>query len=185
MAFVRVAFAASLLAVSFFVVLRADPAPDSALLDAARRYESWARVDNLNHWMPTLCSYQPGRTWFSASDDPLTHGRKLYPLSARDRDAYANGGVQPDGQTIVKEGWTPRPWREGDPQDYGNVATLNGEKWVKDRRMGLFLMHKSAGVWSYAVATPGGERLLDPIATATCRGCHESAKPDRLFGLPR
>ena len=207
MAIARFAFGASLFALGFFIALRAEPAPDSGLLEAARTYAGWGRVDDMNRWMPGLCSYQPGQSRLSASDDALTHGRKLYLLFARHRDAYMAGGVQADGQTIVKEGWIPKPvgsreqvherireriyGKERDRGDAGELRSLtlaadvNGEMWAPSRRMGLFLMHKSGGEWSYAVATPDGTRLLDPIATSTCRGCHDSAKPDRLFGPPR
>jgi hypothetical protein len=200
MVFVRTVFASSLLAVLLFLVLRADlaghGASEAALLDAARGYVEWGRVDDRNRWAPTLCAYSPSTPRMSQITNSLHHGRKLFYLFARDREAYVHGGVQPDGQTIVKEAWHPRALQSDDSLDpraggqdrggnFTRVAEFLGEKWVADRRMGLFLMHKSRGEWTYAVASADGSRLHERGRLATCHGCHDAAGPDRLFGLSR
>lgn len=46
-------------------------------------------------------------------------------------------------------------------------------------------MHKSGEDWTYAVTSADGTRFLGRGRHEACAACHDSAKPDRLFGLPR
>lgn len=98
------------------------------LLEIARDYETLGRVDDQYRWAPGLCSAvpQPSVARFSASTESATHGRKLYFLFAKERDAYLRLGAEPHvknlaansappvahvapvGQVIVKESWIPR-----------------------------------------------------------------------------
>jgi hypothetical protein len=96
------------------------------LLTIARIYPTYGRVDDEARWGPLLCRRPalPGRAHASQSEDESTHGRKLYSLFARDRQAY----VQPDRpttvpsdvvqQVIVKESWVPEEMKER-PADLG------------------------------------------------------------------
>src|SRR5438067_72847 len=60
------------------------------LLEVAKTYERYGRVDDEYRWAPFLCREpRPGRAAFSASKDDGTHGRKLYSLFAKDHKAYA------------------------------------------------------------------------------------------------
>lgn len=136
------------------------------VLDAARRYAQYGRVDDDVRWAPTDCRESmepPLRT--SASRDTATHGRKQYFLFAKDRESYlrARDIDQPDGQVVVKESWIPGPGHTKGP---------------------LFLMLKSEGDWIYATATPDGREMTATGKLATCMKCHESASTrDRMFGL--
>ena len=64
---------------------------DTQLLEIARGYEAYGRVDDLNRWAPTLCRPAPSEARFSQSDDVETHGGKIYYVFARDREAYVSG----------------------------------------------------------------------------------------------
>ncbi|HKB36871.1 MAG TPA: cytochrome P460 family protein [Gemmataceae bacterium] len=81
------------------------------LLKAAREYTDFGRVDDEMRWAPYLCRMpMPGTAHVSASKDSDTHGRKLYSLFAKDRDAYfllARDRTAPVGQVIVKQSWVP------------------------------------------------------------------------------
>jgi hypothetical protein len=67
------------------------------LLAIAKYYKCLRQVDVEARWAPSDCLtipfYTPAKARVSASDDAETHGRKLYFLFAKDRDAYlALGG---------------------------------------------------------------------------------------------
>src|SRR5690242_7517422 len=63
--------------------------PDQLMLQIAAGYSQWGRVDDVARWAPFLCSVPiRGVHRFSQSDDPETHGQKIYALYARNRDAY-------------------------------------------------------------------------------------------------
>src|SRR5262245_55857183 len=58
------------------------------LLEVAKTYERFGRVDDEVRWAPFFCRMpQPGRAQFSTSKDDDTHGRKLYSIFAKDRKA--------------------------------------------------------------------------------------------------
>src|SRR5437763_11759917 len=64
-------------------------APTQLMLDVATAYSQWGRVDNEGRWAPYLCRNPiAGTHRFSQSDDPETHGQKIYALYAKNRDAY-------------------------------------------------------------------------------------------------
>src|SRR5688572_28079776 len=85
-------------------------ADDPKLLDATRNYAAYGKVDNADRWAVTDCrAPEPAPPRVSASRDLETHGRKLYYLFAKDREAYrlAKEFSQPQGQVVVKESWIP------------------------------------------------------------------------------
>lgn len=180
------------------------PALREQLEEIARSYPSWGRVDDQARWAPELCRMpQPGVVRLSESRDPETHGRKLYSVFVRDRDAYLAEGPAPVGQVIVKESWVPReiPLDEapaGQPAFSPEVAELgffpyaerDGRVWRADERGPLFVMLKldpstaqTDQGWVYATLTPEG-RLTASGALASCMDCHLEAEHDRQFGLP-
>jgi hypothetical protein len=109
------------------------------LLDIAKSYKRAGLVDFEARWAPGLCrvpepgrDYTPAKVRLSDSKDAETHGRKLYFLFAKDRQAYRELGkektdkparevqgaqftgpkflpekVQALQQFVVKESWTP------------------------------------------------------------------------------
>jgi hypothetical protein len=140
--------------------------PEPRVLDAARSYVEYGRVDDEARWAPHLCR-EPMKPQLrmSASGDTATHGRKQYYLYAKDPRAYirARHIDQPEGQVIVKESWFP------------GAAKTKGP---------LFLMLKSGGDWVDATATPDGREVTASGKIASCIECHESASTrDRMFGL--
>jgi hypothetical protein len=89
------------------------------LLQVAKDYKSWGRVDDEMRWSPTFCRMpEPGKPQFSASKDADTHGQKLYSLFAKDRDAYFMLGAKKSvavGQVVVKESWVPEEAKDRQP----------------------------------------------------------------------
>jgi hypothetical protein len=81
------------------------------LLQVARDYKSWGRVDDEARWAPLDCrAPNPAKVRFSASPDADTHGQKLYSLFAKDRRSYVSLGDKTKvavGQVVVKESWLP------------------------------------------------------------------------------
>jgi hypothetical protein len=159
----------------------ASPAPtDPRLVEAAGKYAAYGRVDDRARWAPAACAApveEPPR--LSASRDAETHGRKLYYLFARNREAYRifRELPQPVGQVLVKESWHP-----ADASPTKNPKT--GEKGP------LFLMLKTGEPdsdegWIYATATPDGKSITASGKIASCMECHQSERAkDRLFGHP-
>jgi hypothetical protein len=100
---------------------QARPTPESLkpfekqMLDVAKTYPKFGRVDDEFRWAPWLCRIpNPAQVRFSASKDEDTHGRKLYSVFAKERDKYHMLSlVQKEkiesapGQIIVKESWLP------------------------------------------------------------------------------
>ena len=84
---------------------------DARLLEIAKNYRSYGRVDDETRWAPWLCRMpMPSLARVSRSEDDATHGEKLYFLFARQRDAYlrvGSGQAAKPGQVIVKESWHP------------------------------------------------------------------------------
>ena len=85
-----------------------DHAPiafEEQMLEIARDYISWGRVDDEMRWAPGLCRLPyPGVARPSMSNDPATHGQKLYSVFAKNWASYPNGPQ--DGQVVVKQSWT-------------------------------------------------------------------------------
>jgi hypothetical protein len=135
-------------------------------IEEALQYKSYGRVDDASRWAPMDC--EPPPPLKSQSRDPETHGRKLYYLFAKDREAYriARDRDQPVGQVIVKESWIPGTKQQGP----------------------LFLMMKTGEPdsdegWIYATATPDGKTITARGKLASCMECHHGAKRDRLFAV--
>ena len=151
---------------------------DPRLLESAQSYESFGRVDGTRRWAPTDCKAPlPDPPRMSASRDSETHGRKLYHLYAKNREAYRliHEFPQPVGQVVVKESWIP-------------AAGSTFAKPVTGDRGPLFIMMKtgepdSDDGWIYTTAAPDGSKITSWGKLASCMECHLSAKHDRLFGL--
>ena len=88
-----------------------NPAFHADLLGIAAVYREYLSVDDAIRWSPLNCSMPPTPTArMSASPQDETHGRKLYFLYVRDRDAYrttAGTATAAPGQALVKESWHP------------------------------------------------------------------------------
>src|SRR6185369_13698808 len=98
---------------------------DARLLEIARDYESYGRLDAEPRWAPLPCAAPDSavtpldssgtRPRFSTSKDSETHGRKLYYLFVKnvpdDSPILGNyvrpGTANPIGQVVVKESWEP------------------------------------------------------------------------------
>lgn len=212
--------------IATFVPLLADekptskaqqPYPDAMkpfadkLLDVAKKYEQFGRVDDEFRWAPFLCRMpNPGKVAFSGSGDKDTHGRKLYSLFASDRDAYFLLGskkVAPVGQVIVKESWVPEetsgpPAKEFESRDLKAKDKLGDDlhdhfspyvqkdgKWYKaSKKAGLFVMMKydpkTEGTdegWVYGTVSADLKQVTAIGKVASCMECHVKAKYDRQF----
>ena len=144
---------------------------DPRLQEISLGYPSYGRVDDVRRWAPMMCKTPaPAPPRVSASRDPETHGRKLYYLYAKNREAYrmVRELPQPVGQVLVKESWVP-----GKPLTRGP----------------LFVMMKTGEAdsdegWVYATFTPDGKTITASGKIASCMECHQSARTnDRLFGV--
>lgn len=179
----------------------------------ARDYATWNRVSDQANWAPTDCIlHPPNGALKSESPDSGTHGSKLYFLFARNADAYVNLAWQSSatdvtitrqvpGQAIVKEAWSPvattQPARITDAgfseRQYPPEYAVHGEQWYRTgERQGLFIMFKvdedrsdTDHGWVYATLDASNEKIIQLGRVESCRKCHEDAKFDRLFGLPR
>jgi hypothetical protein len=157
-----------------------------ALLNAAKVYPDYKRVDPLARFAPLACAPIPAKAAsISTSSDAGTHGKKLYYLYAKDQASYiaaAELKEQPVGQLLVKESYHPAEKNDGDP----DAARMPGEKFA------LFVMLKTDpktpetdNGWVYATLTPDGKTITQSGRIASCMKCHEEATHDRLFGLPK
>lgn len=153
---------------------------DPRLVEAAGAYAAYGRIDDSTRWAPTDCKApMPEPPRLSASRDSETHGRKLYYLFAKNREAYRmfRDLPQPVGQVLVKESWHPSA--ESTPKQ-----PKTGDKGP------LFLMLKTGDAdsdegWIYATATPDGKTITASGKLASCMECHQSERAkDRLFGHP-
>jgi hypothetical protein len=164
----------------FFGVARSTPVerkPDPSrkfhtrLLEIAKSYKPFGRVDDDARWAPTLCRAPSlPAVRFSASKDTKTHGQKLYSMFAKERKAYVAPPEkgQPVGQVIVKQSWVPEEiahkGQGGDPvrqkakeaakgKDAGSGATdkddsffpyarKSGKVYKASRQAELFIMYK-------------------------------------------
>ncbi len=87
---------------------------ENRLLQIAKIYQGYGRVDDETRWAPWLCRMpMPSVARFSNSKDEATHGEKLYFLFARKRDSYGKlltdlAETKPIGQVLVKESWLPK-----------------------------------------------------------------------------
>jgi hypothetical protein len=156
------------------------PVQDPRLLEPAQSYAKYGRVDEVARRAPTLCDAPapaPEPPRMSTSRDLDTHGKKLYYLFAKNREAYLHAREldQPAGQVILKEAWIP-------------AATSTMLHPVTGARGTLFMMMKTGEAgsdegWIYATFTPDGKTVTASGKIASCMECHQSAPHDRLFGL--
>jgi hypothetical protein len=180
----------------------AKPAIDPAFLQrVAAEYASWHRVDEWNHWAPTLCRLQPSTARMSTSGDGDTHGGKLYYLYAKDRAAYMNSATapQPIGQVIVKESWIPKEVAADEPVDslgltgdHHSLTRRDGKTWKPSEKMGLFVMLKTGASdpasdagWLYATTSADGSVVHASGRIESCMQCHAEGTHDRMFGLKK
>jgi hypothetical protein len=182
-----------------------SPFEDQVLAIAAT-YTSWGRVDDELRWAPFLCRQPlPGVARPSESNDPSTHGQKLYSVFAKHRSSYPNGPHT--DQAVVKQSWKaelvtdadasadPHSFRRDANDDGGDhffpFATQDGGVYRAAEPAGLFIMFKVDAAtpgtdqgWVYATVRPDG-RVTSAGRVAACMGCHEtSATHERLFGVP-
>jgi len=101
------------------------------LLEIARTYETYGRLNTKFRFAPVLCAdagaqpdpFGPSSAQLSSSGDGATHGRKLYSLFVKELQAglwsvsYTEPGKpNPVGQVVVKEAWAPEEVKdEGQP----------------------------------------------------------------------
>ena len=152
------------------------------------RIQSWGRIDDENHFAPTLCTAIPGTARISESGDVATHGAKLYYLYAKDRDAYLArlGEGQPLGQVIVKESFKaaePDPNEKTQTTIFG-VGAVNGPAYAKKDgklwRPGapaeLFVMFRRGDAndpttddgWLYATTSFDGKTIYSNGPVGSC-----------------
>lgn len=170
------------------------------LLAAATSYKDYGNLDDIMRWAPGLCRRPPSaRIRESASNDEGTHGKKLYWLYAKDRDAYLKAGkgvVQPVGQVLVKEAFVAQPGRgDGDPQQDGwkpltPIVERDGKAYHAGAREALYIIlkldPKTPGTdqgWVYGTLTPDGKTVTSAGRVASCMQCHTENTNDRMFGL--
>jgi hypothetical protein len=170
---------------------------ESRLLEIAREYPGYGRVDYLNRWSPELCSLRPSNARMSVSSDEAGHGRKIYFLLAKNRDAYVQARLkpQPAGQVVVKEAWEPKEvagipaYPEQLSSDkagpYIPFLTRDKRHYTTGARSGLFMMLKEGSEWSYGTVSADGHRVLQFGRLESCLECHREAQPDSVFGLPK
>jgi hypothetical protein len=154
------------------------PGFEYCLVEIARTYESYGRVDDEFRLANADCRAAAAETKpdlpISSSTDLATHGRKLYRLYAKEQTGPGSyivaGEANPIGQVVVKESWTLEPPRE------------KGE---------LFIMYKldpstpdTDEGWIYGTVTADGTKVISGGRVASCMSCHLEAPHDRLFGLP-
>jgi hypothetical protein len=181
---------------------------DDRLLEIAKTYKDYGRVDDEARWAPGLCRMpNPAVAQFSESTDDLTHGRKLYSLLARDRNAYLTAGKEKPsavGQVIVKESWVPEEVTDltaprevavdGKDRVLGDhflpYATKDGKTYRASKPAGLYIMYKfdpktpdTDEGWVYGTITPDGKKVTAAGKLESCMKCHQEAPYDRLFGL--
>lgn len=173
----------------------------AALLAAVENYaEAYGNIDDVMRWAPGLCRRPPSATIReSVSEDEGTHGKKLYWLYAKDRDAYLKtkeGASQPVGQVLVKEAFVAQPGRgDGDPQQDGwkpltPIVERDGKPWHAGKKESLYVLLKldpktegtDAG-WVYGTLTPDGKTVTSAGKVKTCMGCHTENTHDRMFGV--
>jgi hypothetical protein len=187
----------------------ADSAPipfEEQVLEIAANYISWGRVDDELRWAPGLCRQPlPGVAKQSASDDPNTHGQKLYSVFAKRWAQYPNGPH--DGQAVVKQSWKveavttpdaaftpgmfPIPNNDGD-HFYAFAKGPDGGVFRATDPAGLYIMFKLDPAtpetdegWVYATVSTVGQ-VTSAGRVASCMGCHEtSATHERLYGVPK
>src|SRR5258708_3861663 len=136
---------------------RPSPAQIERALAIAGEYKSYGRVDDELRWAPFLCRQPlPGIARQSMSNDPTTHGQKLYSVFVRDYAGYPEPSNP--GQVVVKESFHAdvvtdpdasfAPAASGAPTDGGDhfypFAMSNGKLYRAGLPAGLFIMYPPA-----------------------------------------
>ena len=184
------------------------------LLEIAKEYESYGRVDDTMRFAPGLCKMvPPSIARFSVSKDEKSHGQKLYFLFAKNRHAYANPESKAESpQVVVKESWAPTEVSPEtkqetvstavtDPKTKEDEYALNrflpfaekdGKVYHADKKLGLYIMFKTDekdpetdSGWVYGTVSADGKQVTEAGKIASCMKCHAEAPHDRLFGLPK
>lgn len=176
------------------------------LLGIAAAYVEYGRIDDTSRWAPTLCRRPPPTSIVhSKSADKATHGRKLYFLYAKDREAYVSPNLKQPyaiGTTIVKEAYLPElvPAKDvkalkAKPVPYSEAkmhADRDGKTYRATKVSGLFVMTKLApktdktdGGWIYGTLTADGKKVTSAGKVGSCMGCHTRGTHDRLFGIQK
>ncbi len=152
-----------------------DTAFHAKLKEIAANYESFGRVDDTLRLAPILCgmpqhgTLKPSIARFSSSDDPATHGQKLYYIFAFKPSEYQNLTKENEsvaGQMVVKQSWTAMETKADEPtkvvetpavlskalktiggdllhDHYVPYAKKDGKLFHADSKAGLFIMYKT------------------------------------------
>ena len=177
------------------------------MLEIAREYTTYGRVDDEYRWAPWLCRMpNPALARFSASKDADTHGQKLYSILAKDRGAYYRELTKrnPVGQVIVKESWVPEETKDGQAllaehrvqggrqESFLRCSVKDGKLYRAKEKAGLFIMYKldpqtpdTDKGWVYGTVAADMKTVTAAGKIESCIGCHQEAPHDRLFGLPK
>ena len=130
----------------------------SRILEAARVYRDWGRVDETPRIAPALCAAPGGAPKLRVSAaEAGPHEQKKYFLYASDRAGYLGLQIKP-GFAIVKESID----FAGRPADL--FVMVRGDEWI------------------YGTVSPDG-KITSAGQVESCIGCHVEAPHDRLFGI--
>lgn len=177
-----------------------DPKFHKQLLEIAAEYEKYSKVDDMSRWAPGLCMIPPPpKPRLSHSKDSGTHGRKLYYLYAKHRNAYMDNEKETAGQVVVKEAWAPPTAADVkfiDDQIEEAKRTRQPIPYFKPDALGpksgLFIMFKADSKtpdtdegWIYGTVMPDGKTVTSSGRVESCMSCHVSAPHGRLFGLQK
>lgn len=200
---------------------------EKQLLEIAQSYESFGRTNQEVRMTGVLCDFNPSRfisgvtpvgtftpdrrqVAVSSSDDPATHGKKLYYLFFKHPTSETDNS-SPIGQAVVKEAWVPEEVSDdGKPQEVvvRKSKYRQGKQWVeqeerflpyvrKDGRLyhaakeaGLFILFKvdpkTPGTdegWVYGTVTADRKQVVSVGRIESCIECHRQAPYDRLFTI--
>lgn len=162
----------------------------------AKAYGKYTKFSKRLAWAPVACAPMSAsieRPTFSKADE--AHGQKLHYLYVKDFASYQalhtpallRDFKQKEGQVLVKESFQPvKVLRQGRPAE--NYQQKDGKWFKRGEKLNLFIMYKEAANekndmgWVYAVTSADGSKVLEQGKVASCAGCHQNAKNDRLFG---
>ncbi len=165
----------------------------------AREYQAYGRVDSDARLAPFDC--RAPSTYLrvprvSKSTDESTHGKKVYYLYAKSRQAYRDLAKSADqrGQVLVKETWQalsvePRGQNE---KKLAPEAKDVHQFFVPGEAGALFVMYRNEDAklneatdegWVYGTISVDRKAVSSAGRVASCMRCHHSAPHGRLFGL--
>ncbi|GJM45316.1 MAG: hypothetical protein DHS20C21_21580 [Gemmatimonadota bacterium] len=100
------------------------------ILKIAAEYSKWGMVDDLARIAPTLCHVPPVPGRLSRADERSPHGRKMYYLFARHREAYLALG-RPEGTRHVPSPVSGRVLEPAqDPASPSGGQVIVKESWI-------------------------------------------------------